>query len=282
MEIKVRPARAGDKPDVFRICSRVWKGWDYVTLFFDQWVKQRGFWVGETGGRLVGFGKATELAKGEWWLEGLRVDPDLQDKGIGTRLSFRILSKALEHQPVSLRLATAAINQKAIAIIKRPGFRFCFRTWYYRGRPRRREPAQGVITPSVAQALEFLEGSQELLASKGLLGYTWLFRTANQRYLRELVRAKAVFGYGVRSKLDGLLILRLHRYSDTDLYISYVGGNTQAISAFPSFRFQVAEERGSDTIDGMAASEAMRAVFKEMGMELHPKIGEVLVFVYPV
>src|SRR5512136_867221 len=87
LRLIVRPMTMADKPAVLKISSRIWEGNDYVPLFFDRWVEEGGFWAAELRGRLVGYGKATQLSPGEWWLEGLRVDPDCRKRGIGKELS---------------------------------------------------------------------------------------------------------------------------------------------------------------------------------------------------
>ena len=87
MKLVVRPVTTADWPAVRRISSRIWEGRDYVLLFFRQLVREGGFWCGTRRGRVVGYGKTTELAPGEWWLEGLLVDPDCLHRGIGAELS---------------------------------------------------------------------------------------------------------------------------------------------------------------------------------------------------
>jgi GNAT superfamily N-acetyltransferase len=116
--LTVRPMTMADKPAVMNISSRIWEGNDYVPLFYDRWVKEGGFWAGELRGRIVGYGKATELAPGELWLEGLRVDPGCRKQGIGKELSRQVVYRTLERRPVSLRLATADVNHESIHIIE--------------------------------------------------------------------------------------------------------------------------------------------------------------------
>jgi GNAT superfamily N-acetyltransferase len=283
MGLTVRPARPSDKPRVLEICRKTWKGWDYVPLFFDRWVRERGFWIGEFRSRVVGFGKATKLSKEEWWLEGLRMDPKFRSRGFGTKLSFRILHEAFRVRPAFLRLATADVNSESIRIIEKMGFRRFFTTKYYVGEDIRTEfgPVPRLTRPGARQAYDFLVRSEELAASHGILGWTWLFRNLTPEHVRELHRMGALYGYGA-NRLEGLLVLRQHRYFPNDLYISYIGGSRRATAAFRSFVLQTALERGSESIRGVATCDATREVLDRLGMKPHPRIGQVLVYDYPI
>lgn len=279
----VRPMTRTDKPAVLRISSRIWEGNDYVPLFFDRWVKQGGFWAAELRGRIVGYGKATELAPGEMWLEGLRVDPDCREQGIGKELSRQVLGRTLERRPASLRLATADVNHESIHIILQVmGFKPFTEYRFFNGTPLKPRPGPPLVTPTVAEALDFIKRSAELTASKGLLPWTWLFRNLNRRYVSELVRHGYVFGYGPAGKMVGLLVVRPHRYRGNDLDISFIAGTGRALAVFRSFIFRVARDCGTQNISGMAASEEMAAALKSLGMKPHPHIKAVLVFEYPV
>ena len=283
VKVRVRPVTMADKPAILRISSRIWEGHDYVPLFFDRWVKEGGFWAGEWRGRLVGFGKATELAPGEWWLEGLRVDTGCRGRGIGKEFSRQAVQRALDSRPVSLRLATADVNHESIHIIEsvmrfRPYAQFRF----FVGSVAKPRPAPPLLRPSAAEALEYMKQSAELAASRGLLHYTWLFRNLDRRYVAELVRGGQVLGYRTGQKLDGLMVLRPHRYRGNDLDISFVSGTGRALSAFRSFLSRAAHERGSENITGMAASDEMAAAFRALGLRPHPDIHSVPVYEFPI
>lgn len=283
LEIRVRPARPLDKPAVLGICKHTWHGWDYVPLFYDEWVRQGGFWVAELGHRVIGLGKATELAKGELWLEGLRVDPRFRKRGIGSDISRQIVRLALGLRPVSLRLATAEVNAASVKIIERAGFKLHFRTRLYSGRPRKPKSGPTPVVPSTTEAMRFFDRSSELEANRGLLGHTWIFRRSSPSFTRELIRAGAMYGdVGRRSELDGLVVVRPHRYFERDLDISYLGGSERAVKSLAGFVFWTAAERGSKRISGMAASDDMRQAFGRLGLKPEPGIGDILVYDYPV
>jgi GNAT superfamily N-acetyltransferase len=283
MKLLVRPMTLADKPAMLRISARIWEGNDYVPLFFDRWVKEGGFWAGELRGRLVGYGKATELAPGEVWLEGLRVDPDCRKRGVGKELSRQVVCQTLERRPASLRLATADVNHESIHIIETV-MRFKRYTQYrfFVGAPGKPRPGPLLVEPAVMEALDFIKRSAELAASHGLVASTWLFRSLDRRYVTELTRRGYVFGYRTAAKLAGLLVLRPHRYRGNDLDISFVGGDRRALAAFRSFLSRVAHDCGAKNISGMAASDEMASALKSLGLKPHPHISKVLVYEYPI
>lgn len=73
---------------MLELTKTIWEGEDYVPQVWDDWLADPHgqLSVAEIGGRVVGLGKLTRLAPGEWWLEGLRVDPQWQGRGIGRAL----------------------------------------------------------------------------------------------------------------------------------------------------------------------------------------------------
>jgi GNAT superfamily N-acetyltransferase len=283
MKLLVRPMKMADKPAVMRISSRIWEGSDYVPLFFDRWVREGGFWAGELRGRLVGYGKATELAPGEMWLEGLRVDPGCRKRGVGKELSRQVLLRALKKRPVSLRLATADVNHESIHIIEAVmRLRQYAQYRFFLGAPRKPQPGPRLVAPTVAEALDYVKRSSELTASRGLLQSNWLFRDVNRRYMAELGRGGYVFGYCQGGRLAGLLVLKPHRYHGNDLDLSFMAGTDEALAVFRSFISRVAHDCGTKNISGMAASDEMAKALKYLGLKPHPHIGKVLVYEYPI
>jgi GNAT superfamily N-acetyltransferase len=282
LKLGFRPVRARDRERVAGICSRTWGGWDYVMLFFDGWVREPGFLGVEAGGRLVGFGKATELAPREWWLEGLRMDTAWRGRGIATALSRKVLADALDRRPRSLRLATAEVNTESLRIIRAMGFEELFRTRLFVGKPPGSSTDSGVVRVGRAEAGQFLVGSQELCANRGLVSYTWLFRRLTPAHLRELQQQDALWGVRVRGRLEGLAVCRPHRYRSRDLELSFFGGTDRARAGLRRALGRRARQSGAKQVSAMAASGPMRAALAELGMKPHPRLGETIVFEYPL
>ncbi|MFZ0544149.1 MAG: GNAT family N-acetyltransferase [Candidatus Promineifilaceae bacterium] len=127
--VTLRPAQPGDKAAITVLASKIWDGEDYLPYSFDDWVAQeRGrFIVAYAGKQLVGCNKLTESRPGEWWMEGLRVDPDWRGKGIARLLHENIIKIAAEiasaeNQTGILRLATNSKNKAVHKLAFNTGF----------------------------------------------------------------------------------------------------------------------------------------------------------------
>ncbi|MFO7651016.1 MAG: GNAT family N-acetyltransferase [bacterium] len=284
MALSVRPATAADRTAVLAISAQIWEGHDYLPKFFDRWVREGQFWVGVERGQAVGCGKATQFARGEWWLEGLRVDQRLTGRGLGTALSRAILARALDLRPSSLRLATADVNEASIHIIEKMGFRVLYSSRLFGCRVR---PAAGgngaeLDAASPAEALDFLSRSTEFAVNHGLLHHTWQFRSATLRHVRELCRSGRVFGTRERGRLSGLLILRPHRYEPRDLDICLAEGSPRSVEQMRRFVLARARDSGSKWIEAMACGELMQRAVRRMGLRPDREVKAVPVYEYPI
>jgi hypothetical protein len=71
----------------------------------------------------VGFGRVTQLGPAEWWIEGLRVHPDLQGKGVAKAVTDQLLAWFRQHGDGILRLAAPNTNEAIVRIAEQHGFR---------------------------------------------------------------------------------------------------------------------------------------------------------------
>ncbi len=83
-----RPALPSDRADVLEFTKFIWDGHDYIKYVWEDWLADpRGLLaVVEYAGHAIALGKVTYAAEGQWWLEGLRVDPRHQGLKLGTRI----------------------------------------------------------------------------------------------------------------------------------------------------------------------------------------------------
>ncbi|HJW90666.1 MAG TPA: GNAT family N-acetyltransferase [Anaerolineales bacterium] len=120
-----RPALPKDTPDVMELTSTIWGGEDYVPQVWEDWLEDpHGLLaVAEYGGRVVGLSKLTRLAEGQWWLEGLRVHPQYEGRGIASRLHNYLVDHWLTNFSGALRLATASFRKPVQHLSERSGFK---------------------------------------------------------------------------------------------------------------------------------------------------------------
>jgi GNAT superfamily N-acetyltransferase len=289
--IVIRLARPADREPLACALRRIWGGHDYIPRLFEHWVKDGGFYLAERGRRIVGCGKVTELAAGELWLEGLRVDPRLQGRGYGAEVSRLILYRALDRRPRSLRFATADRNAASLAIAGHQAFRRIAVLGMFRGRPPRAEAGPEPVVPGVEETLQYLGASEELRRNCGLLQNGWVFRRLDALYARELCRAGPGDGSmhnvplvrGVRraGRLDGLLVLRTNPREDPGLEVSFIGGSRRAQDVLRRYLGRVARARRSRSVSAMASSSAMAAALSRLGLAPHTRyLTQAFVFEY--
>ncbi len=122
----IRPARPDDFVDILELVSRIWGEEDYIPQAWAGWLDDRQgcLLVAECDGRAIALGHlpshlaVSHLATGrepgaasaDWWLEGLRVHPDYQGRGIASQLFDALLAWQERHGGGALRLATTGRN----------------------------------------------------------------------------------------------------------------------------------------------------------------------------
>jgi GNAT superfamily N-acetyltransferase len=119
-----RRARAADETAVRALSALIWGGEDYAGDSFYEWLadEQGQFTVIYEGETLVAFGKLSCLSPGEWWLEGLRVHPDHQGRGLARLLHDYALALADEMGSGTLRFSTASTTPATHRLAETTGF----------------------------------------------------------------------------------------------------------------------------------------------------------------
>ena len=122
--IVCRPALPSDRPDVFEFTKFIWEGHDYIRYVWDEWLADpEGILaVAEYGVHCVGLAKISLSAPGQWWFQGLRVDPDFQGMKIGSHIHEYIDAWWLEHGDGVARLMTASFRLKVQHLCERLGY----------------------------------------------------------------------------------------------------------------------------------------------------------------
>lgn len=249
-EILIRPARSTDRPAVEAICAK--RGEDYVPNVWDEWLAECDgeLLLAELQGQIVGFAKLTRLAEDEWWLQGLRVDPDHQRKGVAGRLQACLVEIAKHTGHGTLRFGTHSTNEAVHRLAARDSFRRVAAYGRYRADPLTSErPAyisslRRLIEPEVAEAWALISDSPRLRASSGLYEDAWTWRNLTREQLAHHVVAGDVWGVGrpdedqgdveegEKDGGDGLwgLALIYGMEQAGPLYVGYVDGTDDALA----------------------------------------------------
>ena len=185
-----RPALPGDKADVLEFTKFIWDGHDYIKYVWDDWLSdpQGLLAVAEYGGRAVALGKASYVAPGQWWLEGLRVDPQFQGLKIASHIFEYLEDWRSEHAGGAFRLMTSSDRVQVHHLCERLGWLKVGDVKSYRAAPTpgTGEAFQPVAQNDVTRALSF--ASANLAYSGGLINSSWKFAAPDEFTLLEKIR----------------------------------------------------------------------------------------------
>src|SRR5512134_2631142 len=98
-QVVCRAALERDLQDIEEFCKTIWGGHDYVPEVMEDWLEDPLgiFAVAEYEGHAIACSKVTLLARGQWWLEGFRVDPNYQGRKVGSLIHHYVDQWWLEH-----------------------------------------------------------------------------------------------------------------------------------------------------------------------------------------
>ena len=127
MDIYFRKLKNSDIPQINEISQEIWDGEDYVPGVINNWLKQEeclnyGAFEDIEKSILIGFGRVKYYPNGVAWLEGGRVRPSYQQKGIGRQLIHYALTEAQKAGSKIAQYDTSSKNQGSIALAKYFGF----------------------------------------------------------------------------------------------------------------------------------------------------------------
>lgn len=216
LKVVCRPAREEDTQDVLELTRTIWEGDDYVPLVWQDWLadSEGRLAVAEYGGRVLGLGKLTRLATGQWWLEGLRTHPEFEGRGIAANLHDYLVNAWLQIGNGTLRLATASFRTAVQHLSDRSEFIRVgeyspFRASALEGKAHDFRPLE---ENQVYSALAFLQSSPVLALCNGLIDLGWEWCAPVGELLAEAARqGKAFWWQGER----GLVLTRLDQDDDS-------------------------------------------------------------------
>lgn len=206
--ISIRPTLPRDRADILDFCARIWDGHDYIPLVFDEWMADPDgqLFTVELDGRAVGLGRLTWLSPGQWWLEGLRVDPHLHDRHVGALLHDFLNRHWDETGDGMLRLTTHQQRVKVQHMCERSGFERVGQQTVY-GAPARSgaiDDFRLVAEADAGRAVAFALASPTRELGFGLNDFGWQYGLPNERlYHRALSAGRAWWWRGGRGLLVG-------------------------------------------------------------------------------
>lgn len=248
-----RRAVPEDKPAVLAICAQIWEGDDYIPEVWDAWIADPygQFSVVELDGKVVGLGKLTRLTPTEWWLEGLRVDPAYQGRGIGRFLHEQGVALADRLGKGVLRFATSSANHSVHRFAADTGFAYIGGYVLFKG-PASTSPT--AFTPLAEGDLDiashFLEGSERFQAAHRLFeDRWWTWQTLTRELLSRYTAQGQLLGWRRRGRrLSGLALVSDYR-NEGRLIVHYADAPGDTLSDLARDLRHLAGERGLELVD---------------------------------
>ncbi len=201
IQVQCRPARESDTPAVLALCALIWEGDDYVPEMWAEWLAdpQGRLLVAEYQGRVVGLGKLARLSAEDWWLQGLRVHPEYEGRGVASQLHEDLMQAWQEIGQGTVRLATASFRLPVQHLCERLGFRKVGEFTPFAAPSSLSEDETGtqptsqlsdveeIFTPlkkeALAEALAFALPSESLKLNYGQIDMAWEFVPLRLEYL---------------------------------------------------------------------------------------------------
>lgn len=228
----IRPAQPQDRPGMEALCAQVWNGEDYVPGVWDEWLAdpQGELTVVTLEGQIVALGKLTRLAEGEWWMEGLRVDPDYRRLGIARLLQAHQLVLAEQIGEGVLRFGTASDNRAVHRNAVRDGFYRVAEFSYYKSNALPGPSSARLLAPDEEEDIwKLITDSPVREAAAGLYELDWRWMRLTRSRLAAHLAAGEVWGIDWKGHLAALAILPVDSERE-NLSVAYLDGSPEAIT----------------------------------------------------
>jgi len=228
LKAQIRPARATDKPAIRAVCARAWEGEDYVPKVWDEWLADPygQLVVAEVDNRVVALGKLSRLADGEWWLEGLRVDPAFRRQGVAGQLQAHLVEKVRQVGRGVVRYGTHSTNEPVHRIAAQDGLRHTATYYRYRADPLSIADIpllRQLAKADLAQCWALINDTNRYRAAGGLYEANWKWKSLTRERLANHLEAGDGWGLEIGGELGGLALV-LHWAREGVLNLGYVDG----------------------------------------------------------
>ena len=189
-----RPALPKDTEQVMELCSHIWDGGDYIPQVWHEWLAdpQGLLGVAELRGQVVGVFKLTKFQDQEWYLEGLRVHPDVQGKGIAGHIHEYVVETWRKMGSGTVRLVTHSENVKVHHMCEQSGFQRIAEFIPYRGASLREGNSNFTVVKidEVQTVLDFISDSPAHALSSGLINLGWVYADPQRKHIQEVIDYK--------------------------------------------------------------------------------------------
>lgn len=221
---------------------------------WEAWSEEPGFdLVANENGTVVGGVHVSMVSRGEAWLEGLRVHPEAQGRGIAAQLVQDAEGVARHYGATVARTAVPAHEYAVQAVAERVGYRSVLRCSVVRAPlpsgPSRIPYDAPVEVPTAAQSAEllrFVESTAALTAWVHLVPLGWRFRRLVPELVTGLVKdRRALTALQPGARRNVVVAAALYAWHDEDAVISFVEGSPSGLQAVFGALTEEAHARGT-------------------------------------
>lgn len=181
IKLIVTIARPSDFGSITRLCNRAVGRGDYVHMFLQEAVADKGLFLAWNGKELVGMANFEKCLDGSGWLSMARTDPAWRGKGVAGFLQKRIAAYARQRGISYLRLWTTHDNRRSLNAIRKGGFtKICEAAHIYANLRRKKGKQRIRPTQLSTTQLRSLLKSRYVSQMNGYIGYKWYFVKADK------------------------------------------------------------------------------------------------------
>ena len=186
-----RPALRKDSDEVMELCSHIWDGDDYIPMVWEDWLADPDGMLGvaEMRGRVVGIFKLTKFKELEWYMEGLRVHPDVQGRGIAGHIHEYVVETWRRMGRGIIRLTTGSYNIKVHQMCERTGFKRIAEFIPYRASCllEGEHHFESLKSDEAQRAMDFVSGNPMHDLSWGLINLGWVYADPQPKHIQEVI-----------------------------------------------------------------------------------------------
>lgn len=271
--LTIRRARPEDRDAIFEMSKSIWGGEDYLPRVWDDWVADRkGVLLTVLHrGRPIGTSKISVMAPGEVWLEGLRLHPDFQGRGLSKQIHRATFREAMKLDPKRVRYSTWIGNEASRHIAETHGFWLVGRgAWMWgktpagaglRGRRATKSDLDGLM--------RFVRKSECYERFGGLLAAGWRFSEMTRRRVAGLVSRGSVLVYPRRGAVRAAAVLDISKM-EGDLCLGYIDGSDDEIAILARDALSLAREAGLDYASAMLPVGRIADLVQASGFDAAP------------
>lgn len=196
-QVTCRPASERDYKDIVEFCKGIWDGEDYVPEVWHEWLEDsNGILVtAEYNDHAIGCAKLSLLAKGQWWLEGFRVDPKYQGLKVGSHIHNYITDWWKENCDGTIRLMTSSKNLHVHHLCKKTSYIKTHEVCGFEASPIDEEINQFSPAVEISEMASFSMQAKTLTLTAQHVDLGWRICKLDEQIIEEYSCGKADFSH---------------------------------------------------------------------------------------